>query len=61
MLHSQVLQVTLEQDTFHSIHLLCVDLLQDMEIVISIIMQEKTAAYSIYIYITFVRNLYQYV
>jgi hypothetical protein len=34
---------------FHSIHLFSVDLLQDMEMAISIIIQERTAAYSIYI------------
>jgi hypothetical protein len=49
------------------IHLFYVNLLQDMEIVISIITEEKTAAYSIYIqyiqyiHIKFVKNLYQYV
>ena len=40
------------------IHLLSVNLLQDMEIVISIILQEKTIHY---IHIKFVINLYQYV
>jgi hypothetical protein len=37
------------QTIIHSFdHLFSVDLLQDMEIVMSIIVQEKTAAYSIY-------------
>jgi hypothetical protein len=45
---------------FSFIHLLSVNLLQDTEIVISIITQEKNSSIQ-YILTKFVRNLYQYV
>jgi hypothetical protein len=43
------------------IHSFSVDLLQDMEIVISIIIQEKQNSSIQYIHTKFVRNFYQYV
>jgi len=45
--------------SFHFTHLFSVDILQDTEIVTSII-QEKNSSIK-YIHIKFVRNLYQYV